>query len=161
MAWTRIPPENHELFRVALPTDPRIQTLKMFGGLAAKVNGHLFGGTFGHSVMLLLSEADRVKALALEGAAPFDPMGNGAMRSDKVQMPISLMDDAPELARWVRRSFDHAASLPPKTKKRAKAKQGAKARAKAKTSAKTHAKPKAGSGTKPKQRETVRRRRRA
>ena len=54
MAWVKIPPENHPLFRAALPRDPRIQTLNMFGGVAAKVNGHLFGGTFGRSVMLLL-----------------------------------------------------------------------------------------------------------
>jgi hypothetical protein len=116
MAWTKIPPENHALFRTALPADRRIETLQMFGGLAAKVNGNLFGGTFARSVMLLLSEADRQAALALDGAAPFDPMGNGAMRSDKVQMPEAIMDDASELRAWVKRSFDYAATLPKKVK---------------------------------------------
>jgi TfoX/Sxy family transcriptional regulator of competence genes len=116
MAWTKIPSENHDLFRAALPKDPRIETLQMFGGLAAKVNGNMFGGTFARSVMLLLSEADRATALALDGAAPFDPMGNGAMRSDKVQMPEALMDEADELRDWVKRSFDYAATLPKKTK---------------------------------------------
>jgi hypothetical protein len=77
MAWTKIPPENHPPFRAALPADKRIETLQMFGGVAAKVNGNLFGGTFGRSVMLLLSASDRKKALALDGAEPFDPMGNG------------------------------------------------------------------------------------
>lgn len=120
MAWTKIPPENHPLFRAALPKDPRIETLQMFGGVAAKINGNLFGGTFGRSVMLLLSEKDREKALALDGAAPFDPMGNGAMRSDKVQMPEAIMDDAAELKRWVKRSFDYAATLPKKAKKKSK-----------------------------------------
>jgi len=117
MAWTKIPPENHPLFRAALPPDRRIQTLQMFGGVAAKVNGNLFGGTFGRSVMLLLSEPDRVKALELDGAAPFDPMGNGAARSDKVQMPEWLMDEPAELRAWVRRAFEYAATLPKKVKK--------------------------------------------
>lgn len=90
----------------------------MFGGVAAKVNGNLFGGTFGKSVMLLLSEADRAKALQLDGAAPFDPMGNGAKRSDKVQMPESIMDEPAELRKWVKRSFEYAATLPKKVKKK-------------------------------------------
>jgi TfoX/Sxy family transcriptional regulator of competence genes len=97
----------------------------MFGGVAAKVNGHLFGGTFGRSVMLLLSERDRAEALALDGAAPFDPMGNGAKRSDKVQMPETMMDEPDELRRWVKRAFDFAATLPAKTAKKPAAKQPA------------------------------------
>ena len=120
MAWTKIPPENHPLFRAALPRDRRIETLQMFGGLAAKVNGNLFGGTFGRSVMLLLSPADREEALTLDGAAPFDPMGNGSKRSDKVQMPETIMDEPAELRAWVKRSFEYAATLP---KKAAKAKK--------------------------------------
>jgi TfoX/Sxy family transcriptional regulator of competence genes len=120
MAWTKIPPENHPLFRAALPPDRRIETMQMFGGVAAKVNGNLFGGTFGRSVMLLLSPSDREEALKLDGAAPFDPMGNGAMRSDKIQMPETIMDEPAELKAWVKRSFDYAASLPKKAKGAAK-----------------------------------------
>jgi TfoX/Sxy family transcriptional regulator of competence genes len=117
MAWTKIPPENHPLFRAALPRDRRIETLQMFGGVAAKVNGNLFGGTFGRSVMLLLSPEDRAEALTLDGAAPFDPMGNGAKRSDKVQMPETIMDEPAELRAWVKRSFEYAATLPKKPAK--------------------------------------------
>lgn len=124
--WIKIPPENLELFRAALPPDRRIETLHMFGGLAAKIKGRLFGGAFGRSVMLLLSDQDRDEALALEGAAPFDPMGTGARRSDKVQMPESMMDDADELRAWVRRAYDHAQSLPAKPAKPAKTKVPAK-----------------------------------
>jgi TfoX/Sxy family transcriptional regulator of competence genes len=120
MAWTKIPAEHEPLLRAALPADRRIETLHMFGGFAAKVNGHMFAGTFARSVMLMLSEADRADALALPGAAPFDPMGNGAMRSDKVQMPESLMTNAAELKRWVKRSFDHAVTLPGKPGKSGK-----------------------------------------
>src|SRR6185312_7584650 len=138
MAWTKIPPENHPLFRAALPPDRRIQTLQMFGGVAAKVNGNFFGGTFGRSVMLLLSEADRKEALALDGAAPFDPMGNGMVSKDKIQMPESLMDEPAELRSWVKRSFDYAATLPKKADK--KQKPAAKAKPKPKPKPKAKAK---------------------
>jgi hypothetical protein len=39
MAWIKIPADNHPVFLAALPKDRRITTLKMFGGVAAKVNG--------------------------------------------------------------------------------------------------------------------------
>src|SRR5215471_2410195 len=103
MVWVKVPPENHPLFYAALPKDPRVETLKMFGGVAAKVNGNLFAGLFGRSTMLLLSEPDRKEALALEGAELFDPMGNGRARSDKVMLPESIMDEADELRRWIAR----------------------------------------------------------
>lgn len=87
MAWIKVPPENPPLFHEALPKDPRVETLRMFGGIAAKVNGHIFAGLFGRSTVVSLSEADRKRALALEGAAPFDPMGNGRVTSEKVMLP--------------------------------------------------------------------------
>ena len=125
MAWTKTPPAHHGIFRAALPADPRIQTLAMFGGLAAKVNGNFFGGAFGRSVMLYLSDDHRTEALALEGAGPFDPMGNGSKISDKVQMPESIMDDDAELRLWVRRAYEHAAALPRKAVKKKAAKKAA------------------------------------
>jgi TfoX/Sxy family transcriptional regulator of competence genes len=114
MAWVKVPAENHPLFHAALPKDPRVETLKMFGGVAAKVNGNLFAGLFGRSTMVLLAEPDRAAALALEGAAMFDPMGNGRVRSDKVMLPESVMHDPAELRRWVARAFHAAAKLPKK-----------------------------------------------
>jgi hypothetical protein len=44
VAWVKVPPENHPIFEAALPEDPRVETVKMFGGLAAKVNGRIFAG---------------------------------------------------------------------------------------------------------------------
>ncbi|HKA89631.1 MAG TPA: TfoX/Sxy family protein [Haliangiales bacterium] len=117
MAWVKVPPEHHPLFYAALPKDARVETLKMFGGVAAKVNGHVFAGLFGRSTMVWLPDADRAEALALEGAAPFDPMGDGRARSDKVMLPESMMEDAAELRRWIERAFDAAAALPKKPKK--------------------------------------------
>lgn len=117
MAWVKVPPENHPIFYDALPKNPRVETLKMFGGIAAKVNGHFFAGLFGRSTMLQLAEPDRAAALTLEGASLFDPMGDGRVRSDKVMLPESMMEDLEELRAWVGRAFETAAALPRKAQK--------------------------------------------
>jgi hypothetical protein len=121
VGWVKVPPENHPIFYDALPRDQRVETLKMFGGVAAKVNGHFFAGLFGRSTMVQLAEPDRAAALALEGAAPFDPMGDGRVRSDKVMLPESMMDDLEELRAWVGLAFKTAAALPKKVEKAAPA----------------------------------------
>jgi hypothetical protein len=126
MAWIKVPPEHHPLFLAALPRDPRVETQQMFGGIAAKVNGHIFAGLFGRSTMVWLPEPDRAAALALEGAGPFDPMGDGRARSDKVMLPESMMDDAAELGRWLARAFAAAKALPMKAAKAAPSAKTAK-----------------------------------
>jgi len=126
MAWVKVPPENHPLLLAALPEDPRVETMKMFGGVAARVNGHVFAGLFGRSTMLLLPEPDRETALALEGAAPFDPMGDGRARSDKVMLPERMMGSPAELRDWIARAFRAALTLPKKEKKRTRAKPAKK-----------------------------------
>ncbi len=132
MAWVKVPAEHHPIFRAALPKDPRVETLAMFGGVAAKVNGNFFGGLFGRSVMLDLPEPKRSEALALEGAGPFDPMGDGRAKSDKVMLPEAFMEEPAELRRWVKIAFDAAAKLPPKAAKKAKPKAAARAQPTAK-----------------------------
>src|SRR5258708_32048153 len=83
MAWVKIPKEHHPIFRDALPPgDRRVSVLQMFGGVAAKVNGHMATGLFARSVIVKLGDTDRAAALALDGAAPFDPMGNGRIMAD-------------------------------------------------------------------------------
>ena len=137
MAWVKVPPENRPLFRAALPNDPRIDTVQMFGGMAARVNGHLFAGLFGRSTMVWLPDADRAAALALEGASLFDPMGNGQVRSDKVMLPERFMSQPAELRRWIARAFEAAAALPKKSGKGTAAPKGkAKLRAKGRASPK-------------------------
>lgn len=128
MAWVKVPPENHPKFHAALPDDERVETMKMFGGVAAKVNGHIFAGLFGRSTMVYLDEAERKKALALPGAAPFDPMGDGRARSDKVMLPEKMMDQPAELRRWIGKAFAASATLPPKAAKKPLAKKPAKAK---------------------------------
>jgi len=117
MAWIKVPPENRPLFHEALPADPRVETRQMFGGVAAKVNGHIFAGLYGRSTIVSLDEGDRTAALALEGAALFDPMGNGRVVSSKVMLPERMMDEPAELRRWILRAFEATARLPPKKPK--------------------------------------------
>jgi hypothetical protein len=115
MAWIKVPPEHHPLFLDALPHDPRVETVRMFGGIAARVNGHIFAGLFGRSTVIWLPEAERAEALALERADCFDPMGDGR-RSDKVMLPEGMMDEPDDLCRWIGRAFEAASTLPPKAK---------------------------------------------
>jgi len=128
VAWVKVPPENHPIFLAALPRDARVETVQMFGGIAAKVNGHIFAGLFGRSTMLSLVGPDREAALALEGAGLFDPMGNGRVRSDKVMLPEAVMDDPAELRRWIARAYKTAAMLPGKEAKRATTRRTATAK---------------------------------
>src|SRR3954467_11757613 len=106
MPWVKVPSENHPAFYAALPKDPRVETMKMFGGVAAKVNGHIFAGLFGRSTMVWLQEPHKAAALALEGASMFDAMGDGRMRSDKVMLPESMMEDPAELRPWLVRALE-------------------------------------------------------
>jgi TfoX/Sxy family transcriptional regulator of competence genes len=116
MAWIKVPPEHHPLFRTALPNDRRVETMLMFGGIAAKVNGHVFAGLFGRSAIVMLNDLDRAEALALDGAAYFDPMGDGRRHSNKVMLPEDVMHDPVELRSWIARAFEAAAVLPRKPK---------------------------------------------
>jgi TfoX/Sxy family transcriptional regulator of competence genes len=120
MAWVKIPKENHPLFLDCLPRDPRISTVNMFGGVAAKVNGQMFAGLFARSAIVKLSEADQRAALALDGAERFDPMGNKRVMNDTILLPESVMDDLDELRGWLRKAFDHMSGLPAKKAKPAK-----------------------------------------
>ncbi len=130
MPLAKVPEAHHAIFEAALPREPRIETLKMFGGVVAKVNGNVFAGLFGESVMIWLPEAEREKVLALPGAVPFDPMGDGRARSDKVMLPAGIMKQPTELKGWLAQAFAAASGLGPKTKKAApSAKIGKKTRA--------------------------------
>lgn len=123
MAWTKIPAEHHPLFLEALPRDPSVATIKMFGGLAALVNGHMFGGLFGRSALVKLGEKDYGPALALDGAEKFDPMGTGRIMSNTVLLPESVMEEPAELRAWLGKALAYVKTLPPKKKKKAAAKK--------------------------------------
>jgi TfoX/Sxy family transcriptional regulator of competence genes len=140
MAWVKIPAEHHPIFLAALPSDPRVSTLQMFGGIAAKVNGHMMAGLFGRSAMVRLSKADQDAALALDGAAPFDPMGNKRVMTDSILLPEEVMDDRSQLRDWLARALAYTATLPPKSQG-AKPKRPGGAQPKTASAARSAAKP--------------------
>jgi TfoX/Sxy family transcriptional regulator of competence genes len=89
----------------------------MFGGVAAKVNGQMFAGLFARGAVVKLSEVDQKAALAIDGAAMFDPMGNGRVMRDTVFLPESVMVEPDELRAWIQKALDFTASLPAKKKR--------------------------------------------
>ena len=117
MAWIKVPVEHHPVFRAALPRDPRITVIRMFGGLAALYNGHIFAGLFARSIIARLPPEAHAEAMALDGASLFDPMGKGRPMRDTVLFPEDVMDDDGDLRRWLARALSHATSLPPKERK--------------------------------------------
>lgn len=117
MAWVKIPAEHHPLFLAALPKDRQVSTIQMFGGIAAKANGYMFGGLFARSAIVRLSAEDQRAALALDGAAPFDPMGNGRVMKDMIALPEAVMDEPAQLRDWLARALAFTQTLPPKHKK--------------------------------------------
>ena len=117
MAWVKIPQENHPLFRDCLPRDPRVSTVNMFGGVAAKVNGQMFAGLFARGAVVKLSETDQKAALAIDGATMFDPMGNGRVMRDTVFLPESVMVEPDDLRAWIQKALDFTAGLPAKKKR--------------------------------------------
>jgi len=125
MPWVKIPKENHDVLRAALPRDPRVTTLTMFGGLCGMVNGNMFGGTFGKSAIARLGPDDLAEALKLDGASLFDPMGRGAVMRDMVFFPETIMDEPEELRGWLKKALAYSATLPAKKKKKPAAKKPA------------------------------------
>jgi TfoX/Sxy family transcriptional regulator of competence genes len=135
MPWQKIPKEHHPLFRAALPDDKRVETVVMFGGVAAKLHGNMFAGLWADSVMVRLNEADLKKAMA-GGAVAFDPMGRGRPMPTYVVLPSSELHDKKKLTAWLAKSLMYALTLPPKEKKAAAKKSaGAEKSAGAKRSA--------------------------
>ncbi len=126
MAWIKIPKQNHPILLAALPKHPHVRTVQMFGGICGLVNGHIFGGLFARSAIVRLAPDDLREALALDGAEPFDPMGNKRVMADTVLLPETVMDEPAELRDWLARGFAYTATLPPKKPKRTAKKPAAK-----------------------------------
>lgn len=121
MAWIKVPKENHPIFLEALPRAHDIETMPMFGGICVMVNGNIAGGLFARSVMVRLDGKDQAHALKA-GASPFDPMGRGQTRTDKLMLPESVMMDG-SLRTWLEKAIDSARTIPPKAKREKKAKK--------------------------------------
>lgn len=102
-------------FDKALESIPEATPRKMFGYPAAFINGQLFAGLFGESMMLRLNADDRAK-IEKKGARPFEPMPGRVMK-EYVVVPESILESPRQLNTWLGKALAYARSLPPKTPK--------------------------------------------
>lgn len=79
MKFEKAPPWLVEFFAAQMEGVPA-DTRKMFGYPCAFVNGQMFTGLFGSTMIVRLPEEGRAELLAIEGAKGFDPMGGRPMR---------------------------------------------------------------------------------
>jgi TfoX/Sxy family transcriptional regulator of competence genes len=110
-AWTKA-------FEAATANVAGIERRKMFGYPAAFVKGKMAAGLHASGLVLRLKESDREKLLEA-GGRPFEPMP-GRVMGGFVVAPQGMVAQKAELKRWLQRSYEFAASLPPKAKKKKK-----------------------------------------
>lgn len=113
MQFPKPDPGAVALFESVIAGHPELVPRKMFGHPAAFVQGNLCVGTFGKDVFLRLGAEDVTAASRLKGVRPFEPMQGRPMKGYLV-FPSSVLGNRAQAARWVTRSIDHTASLPPK-----------------------------------------------
>ena len=88
---------------------------KMFGYPCLFLNGNMVAGVHADDVFLRLAPADREAFLRLDGAHLLEPMPGRPMR-EYVVAPTWLLGREAELAAWIDRAEEYAATLPPKLK---------------------------------------------
>jgi len=114
MSWKKAPQGLVETFEAVRPGPPAVHK-QMFGYPCCFVNGNMFMGLHEDRMVLRLDDAERGRLLAMEGAAPFEPMPGRPMH-EYVVVPGGLLGDRAKLAGWVGKALEYAASLPPKGK---------------------------------------------
>ena len=85
----------------------------MFGYPAIFLRGNMVAGLVRDRMILRLSERDRERFLALEGAEPFIAMGR-SMRQWAVVPPRDGHVAGPGFGPWLRRALTYSRSLPAK-----------------------------------------------
>ena len=93
--------------------EPGLSEMRMFGGLAFLVGGHMAVAASGQGGLMLRCDPDDTDALLAEpGAQEFEMRGKpmrGWLRVD-----AAAVEDDEALAAWVARGTAYARSLPPK-----------------------------------------------
>ena len=103
-------------FEALVPTEEGIGRRPVFGQPAAFLEGNMFLGVFGDTVIVRLSEADRERAASELGARPFEPMPGRPMR-EYVVLPANVFADRAVAKSWVDRAVAFASRLPKKKPK--------------------------------------------
>ncbi len=116
------PKELVERFEKAIRSIPEAEPRKMFGYPAVFINGQMFAGLFGDTMMLRLSPEDR-ELIAKRGGKPFEPMPGRVMR-EYVTVPETILKSPRQLDAWLGKALEFARSLPPKLPKPRKPRPG-------------------------------------
>jgi hypothetical protein len=95
---------------------PQAQRRPTFGYPCLYVGGNMVSGLFQSSWHVRLGPAETAELLAIEGAAPFEPMPGRPMTGFTL-LPPSIIDDDVAIRAWVQRAIDYGATLPPKVPK--------------------------------------------
>ena len=99
--------------RLVLGDEPGVTEMRMFGGLAFLLGGHMAVAASGQGgLMVRVSPQDTDALLAQPGARPFEMRGrpmDGWLRVD-----ADAVQTDGQLEPWVRRGLAYAQSLPPK-----------------------------------------------
>ena len=101
-----------ERVRRALAGRPGLSERKMFGGIAFMLNGNMCAGVVRDQLMLRVGAERFGEALAQPHARPMDFTGR-PMKGMVYVGSEGFRSDA-DLAGWLRRGADFAATLPPK-----------------------------------------------
>jgi TfoX/Sxy family transcriptional regulator of competence genes len=99
--------------RELLALRPGIAERKMFGGVGFTVNGNVAVGVRGEELIVRIPAVESDEATAHEHVHLMTMRNRGEIRGWLLVGPAATARDA-DLARWVERGFQHAASLPPK-----------------------------------------------
>ncbi len=119
--FSKSPPELVERFDALAAEFQEAQRRPMFGYPSLTVGGNLVTSLYKSSWVVRLGAEELAEVLALDAAAPFEPMPGRAMTGYALLPPAVVADDA-ALRGWVERAVAFGASLPPKVPK-AKAKR--------------------------------------
>ena len=87
----------------------------MFGYPVAFINGNMFMGVHGNSIILRLPDNDRKKFLKLKSAKQFEPIPGRPMK-EYVVIPEWMFDDKFIINSWTEKSFEYVSGLPLKLK---------------------------------------------
>lgn len=104
-----VPPELLARYEDLLDVVPEADHKLVFGRPTCLVGGHMFFGVHPSGLFLRLPPPAAEELLAAGGAA-FEPMAGRVMGGFFV-----LPADCPDTEQWVRRAYDHAVGMPPKT----------------------------------------------
>jgi len=115
MKWEKPSQQIIKAFEKIVPVIIGIEKRKMFGFPCVFINSNMFMGVFADSIFLRLSKIDREQFLKLEDAKVFEPLPGRIMKEYAVFPEWVLKkENTDTINDWVYRSFEYAASLPPK-----------------------------------------------